>query len=125
MNISSDILLYGGLVIVVVYFIVFSRNIKMLTAEEVAQFTSSSSRRNIYITVALFVALSYFESFNVRLLIVFSIVINMTLESWLQNKKLKREQFNPKFMKSMVRASLLSYVAVTMITAWFVINAKA
>ena len=125
MNIYSDILIYGGLVIVVVFSIIFTRNIKMLTADEVVQLKAGSSRRNIYITVVLFIAISYFDSFNIRLLIAISIVLHMILESWLQNQKLKREHFNHAYMKSMRRAELLSYVAVIMILAGLVISAKA
>ena len=86
---------------------------------------SSTSRRNIYITVALFVALSYFDSMNIRLLLAFTITVHMLWESWLQNKKLKRVQFNPEFMRSMARTSLLSYVGIIMVLAEFVITANA
>lgn len=111
-----------GLILAGIYFYLFYRLMyKSYPSEGERYEKEMKSMPKVLILIFLFGLLFLVEAFNFRILIAVLIVVDVSIESALQYKKLKELNFNPDFIRQLRNISYVAGVGTCFILVPFII----
>ncbi|HBG92110.1 MAG TPA: hypothetical protein DDX12_01395 [Nitrospiraceae bacterium] len=121
---NQNIILYLGLAVLAVYFVLFLKLLNTLTKEEQIALQKMRSKFMMLTSVIPFIMLVYFNGFYQRLGLGAYIVISTTIETILHHAKLRRANFNPSYEQRLLKITYLSAIGTIFIISWFIITSR-
>lgn len=122
--INQNIILFAGLAVLAVYFVLFFKNSKKLTKDDLAILQKTRSKFMMITSVIPFIMIVFFRDYYVRLGLGVFILLSTAIETIIHHKKLRRLNFNRSYEKSLLKITYLSLIAMALIISWFIITAR-
>jgi hypothetical protein len=122
--INQNNILYAGLAVLIVYFVLFFKLSRTLSKEEHVMLQKIRSKFLMVTFVFPFIMLIYFTGFYIRLGLGAYIIVSTTIETIFHHAKLRRLNFNPSYERKLLKITYLSAVGIFLVISWFIMTAR-